>query len=79
MKLEVEKGVPIPELRKLQTTWLQPVIAKLEPADSFFVPTDKPASIRSLALKCAMRLHITCTTRVRIEDGVKGIRIWRVL
>jgi hypothetical protein len=45
---------------------------------SFFVPCLEPASAKKTLLAEAKRLKYKVITKVTIEDGVRGIRIWRV-
>lgn len=74
---EIDKDVPIPPVMFKLTEYQEP-INRLGIGHSFFVPTDKPESTRALLHKCALRAGITCTTRHIVEDGVKGMRVWRV-
>ena len=45
---------------------------------SFFIPCLKPVSAKQVLLAEAKRLKYKVATKVTIEDGVRGIRIWRV-
>jgi hypothetical protein len=44
---------------------------------SFFVPCLHPPSARQVILKETKRLKIKVVTKVVIEGGVQGIRVWR--
>jgi hypothetical protein len=45
---------------------------------SFFVPCiDEKAARETIATICR-RLKMTTVTKVVIEDGIKGLRVWRV-
>jgi hypothetical protein len=45
---------------------------------SFFIPCLHPPSARQVILKETKRLKIKVVTKVVIEGGVQGIRVWRV-
>jgi hypothetical protein len=45
---------------------------------SFFIPCLKPVSAKQVLLAETKRLRYKVATKVTIEDGVRGIRIWRV-
>lgn len=45
---------------------------------SFFIPCLNPAEALKEILKYTKRLKLTVITKVVIEDGVRGIRVWRV-
>jgi hypothetical protein len=42
------------------------------------MPCLHPPSARQVILKETKRLKIKVVTKVTIEDGVQGIRVWRV-
>ena len=44
---------------------------------SFFIPCLHPPSDRQVILKETKRLKIKVVTKVVIEGGVQGIRVWR--
>lgn len=51
---------------------------KFKPGTSFFVPCiDSEAARRSVA-EVARRLRMKVITKVVIQDGIKGLRVWRV-
>ena len=76
MSFVIQKGIPIPRQRP-PTSAYQDVIDRLEIGDSFLVVTDKQSSVVVLAHKCALRSQKTVTTRRVVEDGQKGVRVWR--
>ena len=45
---------------------------------SFFVPCIAEAQARETLAQVTKRLKIAIVTKVVIEDGVKGLRVWRV-
>ncbi len=45
---------------------------------SFFIPCLDPKKHRRIILAEVKRLKYKVVTKVRIEDGVRGIRVWRV-
>ena len=44
---------------------------------SFFIPCLHPPSARQVILKETKRLKLKAVTKVVIEGGVQGIRVWR--
>lgn len=51
---------------------------RFKPGTSFFVPCiDVEAARRSVA-EVTRRLRIKTVDKVTIQDGVKGLRVWRV-
>lgn len=76
MEIKIDKGIPIPEPRKLYEL----PINKLEVGDSFFYPADLPQTRRRV--QCAIheearRRGVKCRTRRERLDGVDGVRCWR--
>lgn len=62
---------------KIETVSYQINWRNFKPGYSFFVPCiDTEAAKKSLA-EVTRRLKIKTLTKVVIEDGVKGLRIWR--
>ena len=45
---------------------------------SFFVPCIDVAAAKESVERTTRRLRIKVVTRVEINDGVKGLRVWRV-
>jgi hypothetical protein len=45
---------------------------------SFFIPCLKPVSAKQVLLAETKRLKYKVVTKVTLEGGVQGIRIWRV-
>jgi hypothetical protein len=45
---------------------------------SFFVPCIDPKAARETLHNVTHRLKINTVTKVVVEDGVKGLRVWRV-
>ena len=70
-EIKVEKGIPIPPTsNRGKYPWLQ-----MEVGDSFFAPGRKTSQIGS----CYNRIvGKTFRSRTRIENGVKGVRVWRI-
>jgi len=44
---------------------------------SFFIPCLKPSETKKILVKETKRLKYKVTTKVTVEDGVRGVRIWR--
>lgn len=45
---------------------------------SFFIPCLNPKKSRKEIMQVVRRLRYDVVTKVVIEDGVRGIRVWRV-
>ena len=81
MSFEIESGIPIPDLE--QRSYKYP-LGELEVGESFFVPLGNRTMIHlrnSVAANIryhARKLNWKYTLRTRDEDGVTGIRIWRI-
>jgi hypothetical protein len=51
---------------------------KFRPGCSFFVPCVDEAAARKSLAKVTRRLRLKTISKVVIQDGVKGLRVWRV-
>ena len=51
---------------------------KFKAGGSFFVPCLHPPSARKEILEETKRFKFRVVTKVTIEDGVRGLRVWRV-
>jgi len=45
---------------------------------SFFIPCLNPAEAKKVIAQTTNRLKINVATKVSIEDGVRGLRLWRI-
>jgi hypothetical protein len=45
---------------------------------SFFIPCLKPVEAKRILLAETKRFKYRVVTKITIEDGVRGIRIWKV-
>ena len=74
-QIQIDSDVPLPGLRSERTglPW-----SELELRQSFFVPKGNRASVAAGASRNGKRLGRRFTTRPRIENGVEGVRVWRV-
>jgi hypothetical protein len=68
--ITIDKNIPIPELRGRKR--LLP-LGEMEVGDSFFTTATSHASIRT-----APHLPKRFTIRTVTENGVKGLRVWRI-
>lgn len=50
---------------------------KFKPGSSFFVPCIDTEAARKSVGEVARRLRMKVLTKVVIEDGIKGLRVWR--
>lgn len=76
--MKIDDNIPIPPLAKHTLSPTRVLFNQLQPGQSIFVPTANPDSLRGTAAKWALITHFTITTRRVTEDGVLGLRIWRV-
>ena len=51
---------------------------KFKKGYSFFVPCIDPEAAREVVSKVSKRLKFDFVSKVVIEEGVKGLRVWRV-
>ncbi len=73
---EIENGIEAPEKhrgREPKYPWRE-----LEIGDSFFVAAPNGRSISSSAWHAQRRYGFTLVVRTREENGVKGVRVWRI-
>jgi hypothetical protein len=63
---------------KIETVSYQINWKKFRKGYSFFVPCIDEKDARKTLDVVARRLRIDVVTKVVIEDGVKGLRVWRV-
>ena len=73
----IDKNVPAPAVVSLGAPAKYPWRA-MDVGDSFFVPGNKASAMTSAAAMTARRLGCKYTTRTVTENGVKGVRVWRV-
>jgi len=57
--------------------WLFP-FEMMQSGDSFFIPTLKSSPLIYIVEKSAKRAQIKVRTRAVVEDGLMGVRTWRV-
>ncbi len=80
MSIQVEKGIPVPPRTGGGDTTKKYPLSDLEVGDSFFVEGSyektKSAQVRASQYGAAHGLKFT--TRSVAENGVLGMRIWRV-
>lgn len=51
---------------------------KFKKGGSFFIPCLNPSEAKKEIALITQRLRYLTVTKVVIEDGVKGLRVWRV-
>lgn len=69
--IEIDKHVPMPGKRN-KYPW-----SELQPGDSFFVPGREVKSFGSQVHASSVRTGHGYTTRTVVENGVRGVRVWR--
>ena len=57
--------------------WLFP-FEMMQSGDSFFIPTLKSSALIYVIEKGAKRAQVKVRTRAVIEDGLMGVRTWRI-
>ena len=63
---------------KIESVLYQINWSNLRKGYSFFVPCINEEAARAEVAKVTKRLQIPVVTRVVVEEGVKGLRVWRV-
>lgn len=63
---------------KIETITYRINWAKFRRGHSFFVPCIDEKAARKTLLAISSRLKMSIVTKVVIEEGVKGLRVWRV-
>lgn len=63
---------------KIETVLYQINWKKFKPGYSFFVPCIDTEAARKTVAQVTRRLRMKTISKVVIEDGVKGLRVWRV-
>lgn len=75
--IKIDKGVPMPTGATGRPPNRYPWVG-MEIGDSFFVPGRKAATMGG-TLASAKKTHgYICRCRTVTEDGVAGVRVWRV-
>jgi hypothetical protein len=62
---------------KIERVWYQVDWAKFRKGHSFFVPCIDVEEAKYEVLRVTGRLEIDVIMKVVVEDGVKGLRVWR--
>ena len=63
---------------KIETVTYQIDWSKFRRGYSFFVPCIDEKAARKTIAAISSRLKMSVVTKVVIEDGIKGLRVWRV-
>lgn len=74
MTIEVEKGVPIPSKTAPHSKY---PFSKMSIGDSFFAPVNTPRIWGSISAYCK-RHGGKFTARAVTENGVQGVRVWKL-
>lgn len=82
LPVKIDKNVPVPKRggASFKYDW-SPQMAALEIGDSFFEPTQNPKSAELIRASMKARgrtLGFEVTTRRLTENGVPGVRCWRI-
>ena len=63
---------------KIETVTYRIDWAKFRRGTSFFIPCVDEKEARKTITAISKRLKMATVTKVVIEDGIKGLRVWRV-
>lgn len=76
----IDKGVPIPPINKAYKGSTNPVYPwhRMEIGDSFFVGDARTNIVTRMACQTSARFPMKFTCRTLTENGVRGVRVWRV-
>ncbi len=74
MTVKIDKGVPVPKLRQkyLKYPWKE-----MNVGDSFFIP-DTTSGRKGGMMKTPRSMGMKIVMRNVTENGVKGVRVWRI-
>jgi hypothetical protein len=77
--MKIESNIPIPKIRSTGAQLKYPWDA-LKVGDSFFVPDGDVSALTSIGKQYFKNRNISVKIKCRTvtEDGVKGVRVWRV-
>ena len=76
--IAIDKGVPLPALKGGKGPVPLYPWREMDVGDSFFVPEAKTPRITGNAAGVAKRTGFKFSVRAVTENGVKGVRVWRV-
>lgn len=62
---------------KIETVTYRINWAKFKKGTSFFIPCIDDAEARRQLARVTKRLGLNVVSKVVIEDGIKGLRVWR--
>lgn len=80
MQIEVSSNIPLPDFTKRRRKAGKYPFASMNVGDSFFAPGKNSgcmsANARMWGLRNNRTIKVTCRTVT--ENGVKGVRVWRI-
>ena len=68
----IERGIPAPEAKPVTRKY---PLREMQVGDSFFIPSLNPGGLYSCIRVFKDRLYVS---RRVTEDGVRGLRVWRL-
>lgn len=74
---KIESGIPVPKPVNTGGSSKYP-FSEMEVGDSFFAPWKGYHIIWALARRAPQKYGIKLTTRAVTENGVQGVRVWRI-
>ena len=72
MTLKIDKGIPCPSARGTYS-----LLGEMEVGDSVFFAGDTALRVRGRVNHYTEKFGYVFRARTVVEDGVKGIRVWR--
>jgi len=76
--MDIQKNIAIPTVSRASTSKIRDDLSKLEAGDSFFLAAKTTNQAHSTFSPVAKTLGFKLTVRSVEEDGVCGVRVWRV-
>ena len=71
---KIDKNIPLPSLHKYTEKYPW---ADMKPGDSFFIEMGTPANIGA-CMSARKKYGERYVSRTVTENGVKGVRVWRI-
>lgn len=75
MSFQIDDNVPLPETQTYRAKY---PLREMSPGQSFFVPTGEAHRVQTAVSAMGRRSKLKFTTRQLTENGVAGVRVWRL-
>ena len=73
--IEIQSNLPVPARQGRPVKY---PLDKMQVGDSFFVATSVRSALSGSINRCRKKVGYRFTVRIVEENGVKGLRIWRI-